>query len=298
MEARYYLGFNLFPDFGPIAFGQILKRFKSAKAAWQASRSEWQNLGFSQKKLNRFFEFRKTIDLKKDITLDHSFLLRLPDFSTQYKIKIITWQNKAYPKKLRNIYAPPPLLYCFGNIALLKNPAIAIVGSRKITDYGRKVTEKLTGDIVRQFNLVIISGLAKGVDSVAHKTCLKMNGKTVAVLGSGINVIYPAENKNLYWQIIKSKGLIISEFPPNTTPSAGNFPQRNRIVAGLSQAVIITQAAKKSGSLITARLALEAGIDVFAVPGPIDNHYFEGASWLIKQGANLITSIDDLPQFI
>jgi len=294
METKYYLGFNLFSDFGPIAFGQILHYFKSAKTAWRAPKTSWQNLGFSQKKLNNFFAFRKTINLEKDIIVDRNFLIKLPGFKSNDKIKIITWQDKTYPKRLKNIYAAPPLLYCLGNLELLTKPAVAIVGSRRLTCYGRKVTEKLTCDIVRQFNLVIISGLAQGADSVAHKTCLNLGGNTIAVLGSGINVIYPNANKDLYWQIIKNKGLIISEFPPNTTPRPGNFPQRNRVVAGLSLAVVVTQAAAKSGSLITARLAAEAGIDVMAVPGPIDNHYFAGANWLIKQGANLITSADDL----
>jgi len=292
-EKKYYLAFNLFSDFGPITFAKIITVFSSAKAAWLAPKTSWQKLKLKQRIVNNFFNFKKTLNIEKDIAFDNNILLRMPGFRSKEKIEIITWKDKAYPKKLKNIYAAPPLLYCLGNIKLLKKPSVAIVGSRQITNYGKQVTEKLTREIV-DLKIVIVSGIAKGVDSVAHKTCLDSNGQTIAVLGSGINIVYPDKNKWLYQQIIKKSGLIISEFPPNTPPKAANFPQRNRIVAGLSKVVIVTQAKIKSGSLITARLAADMGIDVVAVPGPIDNLFCQGTNWLIKQGCSPITSVNDL----
>lgn len=187
-----------------------------------------------------------------------------------------------FPDSLNNIPDPPKELFYLGNIDLLYSQKImAIVGARKITERGQKITQEITKDLVKK-NYVIISGMALGVDSVAHFSAINNGGKTIAVLGAGIDVIYPPQHKDLYHQIIDSSGLILSEYGPGVTVTREKFPARNRIVSGLSCGVIIIEGAIKSGSLITARLALDQGKDVFAVPGS------EGTDFLIDQGATSI----------
>ncbi len=190
-------------------------------------------------------------------------------------IKKVTIFDKNYPKLLRQIYDPPQVLYYKGEILPSDENAIAIVGSRNMSRYGQNVTEQFTKFLVRA-GLTIISGLAKGVDKQAHLSAIENKGRTIAVLGSGLNHIYPYENKDLAQEIIKC-GALISEFPPDCPPLPGNFPLRNRIIAGLSRAVLITEAAQKSGSLITARLAVEAGKEVFVVPGSSNDLIEKGA---------------------
>lgn len=203
----------------------------------------------------------------------------------------INFASLNYPRQLRQIDHPPENLYYRGDIDLLSQPAIAVIGSRQPTDYGRQVTETFVRQLVKQ-NWIIVSGMARGIDTVAHQTAIESGGKTIAVLGSGLDVIYPPENRDLSQKI----HLVISEFSPGTPPCAKNFPQRNRILAGVSRAVLVTQAAKRSGTLITARLAAEQGKEVFVIPGPITSHLSEGSSWLIQQGAKLVNSIEDITE--
>jgi len=203
---------------------------------------------------------------------------------------VLTLSDKTYPSRLRKIPDPPAKLYLKGSdLSLFNRPSIAVIGSRKNNDYGRNVTQKLVRELVEN-GFAIISGMARGIDTIAHEAALEAGGKTIAVLGSGIDVIYPRENGELY-QMIQ---LVISEFPPGTKPLKENFPQRNRIVAGLANGVLVIEAAKRSGTLITARQAAEQGKDVFAVPGPITSPLSEGTAWLIKQGAKLVYSVNDI----
>jgi len=203
---------------------------------------------------------------------------------------VLTPLDKTYPERLRKIPDPPRTLYIKGSdFSLFGRPSIAVIGSRKNTDYGRIVTQRLVRQLVEN-GFVIISGMARGIDTIAHEAALESGGKTIAVLGSGIDVIYPRENGELY-QLIH---LVVSEFPPGTKPLKENFPQRNRLVAGLSNGVLVIEAAKRSGTLITARQAAEQGKEVFAVPGPITSPLSEGTAWLIKQGAKLVYSLDDI----
>ncbi len=203
---------------------------------------------------------------------------------------ILTSDNKKYPDRLRRIELVPPKIYVKGNdFSIFKKPAIAVVGSRKASYYGRQTTRKLVSQLVKK-GFVLVSGMARGIDSVAHATALEAGGQTIAVLGSGIDVIYPPENKNLYLKI----NLIISEFPPGTPPERKNFLIRNRIIAGLSDGLLVVEAAKRSGTLNTAKYAAEQGKEVFAVPGPINSPLSEGTAWLIKQGAKLVYSIEDV----
>lgn len=209
-------------------------------------------------------------------------------------IYIVTLNDKAYPKPLKNIFDPPFLMYIKGNGKILNNKCFAIVGTRTLTDYGKRVTPVIA-EAVAQAGLTIVSGLAMGIDGLAHRAAVEKNSPTIAVLGGGISpqsIVY--ENKKLSDEIIKKGGAIISEYPLITHGSKISFPQRNRIISGLSKGVLVIEADEKSGSLITAKCALEQNRDVFAVPGPIFSSKSRGPNRLIQAGAKLVTSAEDI----
>lgn len=209
-------------------------------------------------------------------------------------IKIVGLFGSKYPYKLKNIYDAPVILYAKGNLNLMESEkTIAIVGSRNCSEYGRRITEKMSYMLAKK-DYTIVSGMAKGIDSYAHKGALDAKGKTIAVLGSGINYIYPKENEILYNKILEEQGLIISEYPLNMIPTPKCFPARNRIISGISDKVLVTEASKKSGSIITVNFAIEQGKDVYAIPGNITSSNSEGANELIKEGAILVTSLEDI----
>lgn len=204
--------------------------------------------------------------------------------------QIISFFDPQYPEKLRQIYQPPLILFTQGDISLLSQEIITIVGSRMASDYSRQVIQRLVPNLLKK-DVVIASGLAKGVDCLAHQAALNNHGKTIAVIGNGLNHFYPMQNHYLQERIIK-QGLLISEYLPDTPPRPYRFPQRNRILAGISQSVVVTEAKNKSGSLITANLALQENRDVYAVPGPITNSLSEGPNKLIEVGAIPIVDFD------
>ena len=210
-------------------------------------------------------------------------------------IEEISIKNNEYPNQLKNIYDPPAKLYVLGNRYILNQKNFAIVGSRKATEYGKKVAMQISKELSEN-GLNIVSGLAIGIDSYAHLGCLQVKdaGKTIAVLGSGLDVIYPKENRKLAEQIINSGGCIISEYPIGSKIEKNNFPQRNRIISGLSEGILVVEASKKSGALITAEFGIEQGKEVFAVPGDINREQSEGCNLLIKDGANVVTSSQDI----
>ncbi|MGA9570755.1 MAG: DNA-processing protein DprA [Candidatus Acidiferrales bacterium] len=208
-------------------------------------------------------------------------------------IRLLTWDEPEYPQRLREIYDPPPLLYVRGNIELLNRHLISIVGSRRPTPYGNQMAEKLARDLADR-GLVIVSGLARGIDSCAHKGALSsLTGATIGVLGCGIDVIYPKENKKIFADM-ETRGAIITEFAMGTFPGPQNFPIRNRIISGMSVGVVVVEGAQYSGSLITARLAMEFGREVYGVPGNATQPTSFGPNQLIKQGAKLVTSWEDV----
>lgn len=208
------------------------------------------------------------------------------------KVKTITILDDNYPKNLRNIFNPPKVLYVKGDLVGNDEICIAMVGARKATYYGKWVAGKISKELSR-YGITIVSGLAAGIDAMCHSGALDANGRTFGVLGCGVDIIYPKSNKRLYEEIVENGG-IISEFPLKAEPRAGNFPQRNRIISGLSEGLVVVEAKKKSGSLITANLALEQGKDVFAVPGNINSIYSTGTNELIKDGAKLIINAKDI----
>ncbi len=282
-EEKYFHAFNLIEKFGPISFKKILARFDSLKKAWLANAKELSQAGLESALINKINAKRPTIDPSREI-----------EKVNQAQIEIITIKDVAYPRLLKEIYAPPALLYVRGSLKKEDSVAIAIVGTRKISSYGRQITPLLSAAL-SQSGLTIVSGLAKGIDTLAHQTALQNNGRTIAVLGSGIDQqsIYPPVNKELASSVAK-QGALISEYPPATKPVAGNFPRRNRVIAGLSLGTVVIEAPNKSGALITARDALEQNREVFAVPGHILSPNTAGPHGLIKLGAKLVSQASDI----
>lgn len=208
-------------------------------------------------------------------------------------MKIIYQAEKNYPKKLQNIYAPPTSLYVLGDEQILNKPSIAIVGCRQASDYGKKVAFHFAYELAKQ-GIVIVSGLARGIDTCGHLGAVKANGKTIAILGSGFGHIYPAENKQLCKEIIQKGGAILTEYEPDSKPEKMHFPARNRLISGLSDGVLVVEAKEKSGTLITVDHALDQGKEVFIIPGNITSNNSYGTNELIKQGAKLVTKIEDI----
>lgn len=211
------------------------------------------------------------------------------------EIKILKIDDKKYPNKLRKIKNPPEKLYVLGDENILLSTGIAIVGSRNYTEYGKRYAIQFSKELAKQ-NLTIISGMALGIDTFAHEGTLSVGGKTIAVLGSGFNYIYPEENKELFYKIINNGGAVISEYEPNTIPNPKNFPVRNRIVSGLSEGILVVEAGYRSGTSITANLAVKQDKKVFCIPSNLDRKNGIGTNNLIKDGATLVTCIDDILQ--
>ncbi|MFH1661560.1 MAG: DNA-processing protein DprA [Candidatus Falkowbacteria bacterium] len=281
---KYLVALTNFPKFGPVRITKIKKIFPDLGNAFNASYNELIKTGIEGKIIEEFISERVKIDPDK-----------IMEELDKENIKILTIEDKNYPKLLSEIYCPPPLLYYKGSVDYLNEFCLAVVGSRKYTAYGRQITEQIVKNLA-QNNLTIISGLALGVDSIAHNSALEVNGKTVAVLGTGIDrkSIYPYSNTYLADKIIDSGGAIISEFPIKTPPLRFNFPQRNRIIAGLSLGTLVVEATEKSGALITSNYALEQNREVFAVPGNIYSPVSIGPNNLIKSGAKPVTNAEDI----
>lgn len=281
-EREYYLSFSNASGIGPKSLAKLLNHFGSAEKAWNADLSEIEPI-LKPALTKKLEKHRNEFDFD-------NYSKRLD----QLKISYVCLFEKDYPELLKQIPDAPVVLYCKGDSRLLSEKnKIAVVGTRHITRYGREITEMFTSELARQ-GLVIVSGMAFGVDGVAHKVCLESHGKTIAVLGNGVDLPYPRENQKLYEDIIDSRGLIISEYPPGTPPSVGSFPARNRIVAGLSWGVLVTEGAQDSGSLITANFALEFGRKVFAVPGPVTSSLSAAPLKLIEKGAKLVVDAGDV----
>lgn len=263
-------------------FWELIKYFGLASEAWLASEKELFKSGcFKSEKLAEIINLRSSFSFK-----------HWTDILAQNKIKYVYYNDLDYPQILKNIYDPPTGIFVKGDLEAFKHPMVAFVGGRNSTSYGVLVAKKLSSEVSRA-GVTVVSGLAKGIDSAAHLGALEGDGYTIAVLGCGVDVVYPKENKNLMEKIL-DKGALMSEFPPGAFPYSWHFPIRNRIISGLCRAVVVVESAKKSGSLITAELALEQGKEVMAVPGNIFSPMSYGCNNLIKQGASLITSSEDI----
>ena len=215
----------------------------------------------------------------------------------KYKVIKINRDSKWYPEKLKNIEDSPKELYCLGNLELLNKKSMAVIGSRNYSEYGKQVAFEFAYSLAKE-GICIVSGLAKGIDGFAHSACLKAKGKTIAVLGSGLDVIYPKENEKLYYDILNNGGLIISEYPLGSKPEKWHFPARNRIISGLSDGILVIEARKNSGTNITVDFALDQGKDVFVVPGNIYSKTSDGTNFLMKEGAIPVTSAQDILDYL
>lgn len=282
-HTRYYLGFNLVAGVGAVRLARLIEQCGSVEAAWHASPTAMAKAGLDAKTNAALAHAQSTLDLDA----------KLEQFC-KAGIDLITLEDATYPHLLAQIPNPPPLLYLRGTLSPFDEWAVAIVGTRSPTSYGKEATRQIGSGLARQ-RVTIVSGLAMGIDSVAHKTALEAGGRTIAVLGSGVDVIYPERNEQLATEIIEN-GAIISEYAPGTRPNALNFPPRNRIISGLALATLVVEGGIKSGALITSSFAADHGRDVFAVPGSIFSKISEGPNNLIRNGAGLVTNAEDILQ--
>ena len=271
---------NAMPGLGPKRISQLKETFGSALKALEVDRKEWAQAGFSLQG-----EELQAFVVEEFFQKENALLAK-------YNAEVITIDDASYPTLLKEIPDAPVVLYVKGDKSILNNVFVAMVGSRKCSFYGQSVASRLAGELVAQ-GLSVASGMARGIDTSVHQGALNANGVTVAVLGCGLSHVYPSENRELMQKILE-KGAVISEYPMDMQPLPFNFPRRNRIISGLSKGVVVVEAGKGSGALITSDCALEQGREVFAVPGSIDSAYSMGTNELIKQGAKLVASCEDI----
>jgi len=275
------ISLNMVGEIGGIRLGKLLKYFGKPENILKASSEKLMAVsGIGDKIAQQITSFKKE-DLDKELAL-----------AKKLGIRIITQDDADYPQNLKNIYDPPIVLYVKGELKAEDKFSLGIVGSRRASYYGLNSAEKFAYELSER-GFTIVSGMARGIDTSAHKGALRAGGRTIAVMGSGFNHLYPAENKKLAEEIAKN-GAVISEFPCDTKPLPQNFPQRNRVISGLSLGILVVEAARNSGALITADFALEQGREVFALPGKVDSNTSFGTNGLIKQGAKLVSCVEDI----
>ncbi len=283
-EFEALLRLHMTRGLGTKTYETLIERFGSSEAILNAPRAELESLsGIGPKLATAIIETSRTIDIASEISL-----------AKEKNVQIIPYTSDQYPKHLKAIYDPPLVLYVKGEILETDVIALAIVGARRCTYYGISQAERFSR-LLAQKGLCIISGMARGIDAAAHRSAINANGRTIAVLGCGLGVVYPRENIELAEKIVQH-GAIVSELPMNTPPDFRNFPPRNRLISGLSLGVLVVESALNSGSLITAQWALEQGKEVFAIPGNIDSIYSRGTHKLIKEGAKLVEDVIDIIQ--
>jgi DNA processing protein len=281
MDKRYWVGFNLVKGIGAVRLQGLRDHFGDLALAWQAPLDALKVAGLSSKLAERVVQIRASVDLDK-------YMARV----AAQGISILTWEDELYPKRLKEIDQPPPVLYERGALSDEDSWAVAVVGTRRVSAYGRQVAEDVAAFLANS-GVTVVSGLARGVDAIAHQSALKAGGRTIAVLGCGVDRIYPPEHMQLAEKIIAS-GAILSDYAPGTAPDAANFPPRNRIISGLSMATVVVEAGETSGALITAQFAVDQGREVFSVPGSILAPQSKGTNRLIAQGAHPMLSARDL----
>jgi len=281
---NFYLSFSYFLGIGPQRLLLLLEKFKTVEKAYFAKKDDLVKV-LGEKLAEKFIQFRGQFDPQKEL-----------EKLKQKEIAVLSWEDERYPLSLKKISDPPICLYVKGDLSKFdfeKDFFFAIVGTRRPTSYGESITKKFAAEL-SSLGMVIVSGMALGIDSLAHWAALNSDGKTIAVLGCGVDVVYPPSNAKLYQEIIKKEGLIISEFPPERTVLKGLFVARNRIISGLSSGVLVVEGAKDSGALITAKYAAEQGKEVFAPPSPLTSPMSQAPNLLLKQGAKLVTEVSDI----
>lgn len=279
-ECAWWVAAKHVNHIGPAKIRILLDQFGSMEGAWHAPERDLGH-ALDTRTLREFLSVRHSVDVAD-----------LWRRVTSNGVRVTCWTDMDYPSLLREIPAPPPLLYYRGHIAETDSTAVAIVGTRRVTAYGREMTHRIAYDLARA-GITIVSGLALGVDGVAHRAALEAGGRTIAVLGSGIDVIYPGSHRDLARRITE-QGAVVTDYPPGTKPDRFNFPPRNRIISGLSRGVVVIEAPERSGALITVDFAAEQGRDAFAVPGPVHSPASAGCLRILREGATLVRSAEDI----
>ena len=277
----FWVALSMVPGIGPARFRRLVESLGSPEAAWLAKPARLAEVGLDRRAIESLASVRARVDLEREMEK----LRRLG-------VQLLTLEDDRYPHQLRNIADPPPVLYLRGELLPEDELALAIVGTRRPTVYGRQATELFARGLAEN-RVTVVSGLAKGIDTFAHRAALDGGGRTLAVLGSGLDIIYPGDNRRLAAEVAE-RGALISEFPLGTQPDGVNFPRRNRIISGLSTATLVVEAGEASGALITAEFALEQGRDVFAVPGNIFSPASRGTNRLISEGAKPACELRDI----
>jgi DNA processing protein len=280
-DLKYWVGFNRIQGIGRARFSQLEGYFGDLERAWKASPAELRTAGLDTKSVESIIVSRR--DISPDAELEKL---------ERHHVRALTWNDPDFPTRLKEIYDVPPLLYVKGNITQEDEWTIAVVGTRRATIYGREVTERLVNNLVRN-RITVVSGLARGIDSIAHRTALEAGGRTIAVFACGLDEVYPPENVKLA-QAIMEHGALVSEHPLGTRPKKEHFPLRNRIMSGLSLGVLVIEGDVNSGAMITANRALEQNREVFAVPGNVLSPASRGTNRLIKEGAKLVSDVQDI----
>jgi DNA processing protein len=280
-ELQYWVGFNIVPGIGRVKISQLEKYFGDLSKAWKASPGDFKQAGLDSGTIKAIETWRPLTDPEAEMEkLDKS------------GVKAYTYHDTEYPARLKEIYDYPPLIYVRGSLIPQDEWCISVVGTRRATVYGRQVTEEIVADLVR-CNITVVSGLARGIDTIAHRQALESGGRTVAIFACGLDTVYPSENHNLSRNII-NQGALISEYPLGAKPRPDNFPRRNRIMSGMSLGVLVVEADESSGAIITAHMALEQNREVFAVPGSILSPMSRGTNRLIQEGAKLVRNCVDI----
>jgi DNA processing protein len=281
-ETKYWVAFNRINGVGRVRYQALIERFKHLSEAWGASRTDLKSAGLDDRTVRVIIAEREKIDPDAELENLH-----------QAGVTPLTWDDSRYPRRLKETDDPPPVLYVRGDIQESDEWSVSVVGTRRPTPYGRQVAEEMTRQLAAN-GIGVISGLARGIDAIAHRSALEAGGRTIAVLASGLDVVYPPEHKKLAAQIAEH-GALVSDYPLGTQPRGDYFPRRNRILAGMSLGVLVVEGDLKSGALITARIAVEQNREVFAVPGSIFSPQSRGTNTIIARGeAKLIQSIDDV----
>ena len=281
VKLKYWIGFTLVLGIGRVRFGQLENYFGDLENAWKATPGELRNAGLDSGSIKSIVTSRPAIDPDAEM-----------EKMDKAGVRAFTFHDAEFPARLKETYDYPPVIYVRGSLLPQDEWCLAIVGTRKATVYGRQVTGEITADLARS-KITIVSGLARGIDTVAHNAALETGGRTVAIFACGLDIIYPAENTTLARRILEN-GALVSEYPLGIKPRADNFPRRNRIMSGMSLGTLVIEAGETSGALITARMALEQNREVFAVPGSILSPTSYGTNHLIQEGAKLVTDYTDI----
>ena len=280
-ERSAYLAFNQTPGIGPSRLRALVEHCGSAAAAWQARPDDWRAAGLDRRSVEALVKSRGSLDLAAEWRAIEAIGAR-----------VVVLDDAEYPALLRQIEAPPPLLYVRGSLVEADRWAVAVVGTRNATPYGREVAARMAGELAAA-GVTVVSGLALGIDAIAHRVALEHGGRTIAVLGSGVGAVYPAQHQGLADRICE-QGALVSEYAPTAAPLGGNFPARNRLISGLALGTLVVEAGERSGALITVQFALEQGREVFAIPGSILSRASDGPNQLIVEGATPVRAVQGI----